>query len=101
MRVEAAASARFARSAPWVMLPASTIWRNRLRSVKSKRMGTGYHLIPRRQATQNTYCNAAFIGTSFAFVELAGFGSKSRPKTARRHERATQAGLFRRHASRA
>ena len=30
MRVEAAASARFARAAPWVMLPASTIWRKRL-----------------------------------------------------------------------
>jgi hypothetical protein len=41
MRVEAAASARFARSAPWVMLPASTTWRNRLRSVRSKRMGWG------------------------------------------------------------
>ena len=35
---EAAASARCARPAPWVMLPASTTWRNRLRSVRSKRM---------------------------------------------------------------
>ena len=38
MRVEAAASARLARSAPCVMLPASTTWRNRLRSARSKRM---------------------------------------------------------------
>ena len=37
MRVEAAASARFERCAPWVMLPASTTWRNRLRSARSKR----------------------------------------------------------------
>src|SRR5579862_2729912 len=37
MRVEAAASAKCARSAPWVMLPASTTWRNRLRSARSKR----------------------------------------------------------------
>ena len=59
MRVEAAASARLERSAPWVMLPASTMWRNRLRSVKSKRMGR-YLLILRRQATQNTYCKAIF-----------------------------------------
>src|SRR5215468_5914960 len=39
MRVEAAASARCARSAPPVMLPASTTWRKRLRSVRSNRMG--------------------------------------------------------------
>src|SRR5690348_11655326 len=38
MRVEAAASAKCARSAPWVMEPASATWRNRLRSVRSKRM---------------------------------------------------------------
>src|SRR5712691_8316417 len=37
-RVEAAVSARWARSAPCVMLPASTIWRKRLRSTKSKCM---------------------------------------------------------------
>src|SRR5262245_6810877 len=37
MRVEAAARARWARSAPWVMLPASTTWRNRLKSARSKR----------------------------------------------------------------
>src|SRR5262249_36451317 len=37
MRVLAAASARCARSAPPVMLPASITWRNRLRSVRSKR----------------------------------------------------------------
>src|SRR5947207_12704584 len=36
MRVEAAASARCARSAPCVMLPASTTWRNKLRSARSK-----------------------------------------------------------------
>ena len=38
MRVEAAASARYASSAPPVMLPASTTWRNRLRSARSNRM---------------------------------------------------------------
>src|SRR5215207_347085 len=37
IRVEAAASARWARPAPWVMLPASATWRNRLRSARSKR----------------------------------------------------------------
>ena len=37
MRVLAAASARCARSAPCVMLPASTTWRNRLKSARSKR----------------------------------------------------------------
>ena len=41
-RVEAAASARWARSAPCVMLPASTIWRNRLRSTKSKCMRVSF-----------------------------------------------------------
>src|SRR5271165_2180168 len=40
MRVEAAASARCARSAPPVILPASTTCRNRLRSLKSKRMAS-------------------------------------------------------------
>ena len=39
LAVEAAAKARCARSAPWVMLPASTTWRNRLRSTRSKRIG--------------------------------------------------------------
>src|SRR5437016_2938201 len=38
MRVLAAASARCARSAPRVMLPASTTWRNRLKSARSKRI---------------------------------------------------------------
>ena len=41
MRVEAAASARFARAAPWVMLPASTTCRNRLRSGISNRKFSG------------------------------------------------------------
>src|SRR6266481_4138772 len=39
MRVLAAAIARCMRSAPWVMLPASTTWRNSLRSVRSNRTG--------------------------------------------------------------
>ncbi len=38
MRWLAAASARFARFAPWVIDPASTTWRNRLRSTRSKCM---------------------------------------------------------------
>src|SRR6266700_8455155 len=54
-RVEAAASARWARSAPCVMLPASTIWRNRLRSTKSKCIG-GILRGLRRQVTQNPDC---------------------------------------------
>src|SRR5262249_2498182 len=37
IRVLAAAKARCARSAPWVILPASTTSRNRLRSTRSKR----------------------------------------------------------------
>src|SRR5271168_1536688 len=40
MRVLAAAMAKFMRSAPWVMLPASTTSRKSLRSVRSKRIDT-------------------------------------------------------------
>src|SRR5262249_47905952 len=63
--VEAAASARCARSAPPVMLPASTTWRNRLRSVRSKRIehfpvkaGAGFP-----QKTR-AYCQSAWPSNS-------------------------------------
>src|SRR5262249_19087302 len=65
MRVLAAASARCARVAPPVMLPASTTWRNRLRSVRSKRMvrcGQTWLVasiclrIRRRKVRENPYC---------------------------------------------
>src|SRR5215471_17873247 len=56
MRVEAAASAKCARSAPWVMLPASTTWRNRLRSARSKRIGTAFLRIWRNQLSFIAHC---------------------------------------------
>src|SRR3954464_10594105 len=57
MRVEAAPSARFERAAPWVMLPASTTCRNRLKSVRSKRM-RGFRSLrnSRREAPRNLHC---------------------------------------------
>src|SRR4029079_3727663 len=87
MRVEAAAKAGFERSAPCVMLPASTMCRNKLRSVKSKRMGGGYLLILRRQATQKAYCNGLFSGPSFVNYEVATWGSRSRGMFAHPHLR--------------
>src|SRR5262245_50729784 len=76
MRVEAAAKARLERAAPCVMLPASTMCRNRFKSVKSNRI-RGYLLISRRQTTQKAYCNAEFSGPSFANHEVTGSGQGS------------------------
>src|SRR5207248_11086732 len=67
MRVEAAARARWARSAPAVMLPASTTWRNRLRSVRSNRMLRASRFTKESYA-KNLLC-ASWPGAIFAIDE--------------------------------
>ena len=86
MRVEAAASARWARSAPWVMVPASTTWRNRLRSARVEAHGQpscfakedyrksallGHYLSPMFRLRRSN-SDAVSAGRRAAFVGTAG-----------------------------
>ena len=77
MRVEAAASARLARAAPWVMLPASTMWRNRLRSVKSKRIEAATFLFYEGRLRKTHIACTNIRGSSFVIDEVTGFGGRS------------------------
>src|SRR5215472_18086831 len=74
MRVLAAPSARCARAAPCVMLPASTTSRNRFRSIKVNRIAATLLRDPRSQATPLAHCSPICFPSSFALRERRGAG---------------------------